>query len=518
MNSGTTKKFLLVAAVWVLIFAMGVAQCFGVPDKSGPGFHGDEPTGLSGEAIPLSSLGKATIGLQTQTVSKSPLPYQICTTGKIEAIPTHEFVQHALLSGRIKEVKVALGDTVKTGQVLVILDSPEINQLAAETLQKKEELEAEIKRQGADFGAEIKQAEAQVELTTATYSRDKKLFDEGIASQRQWQTSLADLRLAESRLSAAIKRRDIMLKALEIKLKVVCESLSHRLEQLGVSEDALNRMLAEKHTILTSPVVSIRKGIVTEMQASAGQSIDPNDVLVRISDLTRVWATADVYEDDMARMRLGQKVRVKVSAYPHDIFTGRLTFIGREVNKQTRTLPVRVEIVNSDLRLKPDMFAELHIETTEPAMSMIVPKEAVIQRTGHNLVFVQSKGGYQACMVKIGRSLGDNVEILEGLSPGQAVVVRGAFQLDAELLKGYGSKELFVQPIERLSQSHEREHQTSVEPSPAPISMQAIMVLVAAAFLFGFVVSGLMVRSPRGIDQHQISHSAPADGKPVSKN
>lgn len=504
----------------MLSLAVGVAACFGFPDKSGPVFHGDEPIGLSGEAIPLSSFGKATIGLQTQTISKSPLPYQICTTGRIEAIPTREFVQHALLSGRIKEVRIALGDTVKAGQILVILDSPEINRLTAETLQKKEELEAEIKRQGADLGAEIKQAEAQVELTTATYNRDKRLFGEGIASQRQWQTSLADMKLAESRLSAAIKRRDIILKALEVRLQVTCESLGNQLKQLGVSQNALDRMLATKHTILTSPVASIRNGVITEIQASAGQSIDPNDVLFRISDLTKVWATADVYEDDMARMCLGQKVRVKVFAYPHDSFTGKLTFIGREVNRQTRTLPVRVEIINLDLRLKPDMFAELHIETTEPTMSIIVPRDAVIQRTGHHLVFVQSKGGYQACLVKVGRSLGDNVEILEGLSQGQAVVVRGAFQLDAELLKAHGSEGLFVQPAEgtKLNQSGEHEHQAGVEQSPVSVSMQVIMVLVVAAFLFGFVVSGLVVKSHRGVDQHQISHSAPADGKPVSKS
>ncbi len=479
-------------------------------------FYGEEPTGLVGDAIPLSSLGKAALGVQVETVNKKPLPLLIYTTGKIEPIPTRQFIQHALLSGRVKDVNVGLGDPVEAGQVLIVLDSPELNQLGAETLQNKEELEAEIRRRTAELDAEIQQAQAQVDLWTAGHNRDKKLFGEGIAPKSQWEKSRAELTNAEARLSVAIRSKEVTLNALAVKLKVSFDSMSHRLRQLGVSQTDINRMLRTKHPVLTVPVRTARSGVVTDIKTSVGSSIDPNDVLYEISDLSRVWATADIYEDDMSRVRLGEQVRVKVAAYPEEIFAGKLTFIGKEVDPVTRTLPVRIEVPNPDLKLKPDMYADLQIETTNPKMSVIVPKEAVVHRTGHSLVFLETKAGYQPCRVKVGRSLGDNVEIVEGLTAGQQVVVRGAFQLDAELLKAHGSKDLFVQPTEgdELSEHDEHDHDRS---SAIALTPQVIMVLVAAAFLLGFVISALVLKSRGARARHEETRSKPAGSEPVSK-
>jgi cobalt-zinc-cadmium efflux system membrane fusion protein len=475
----------------------------------------DEPTGLVGEAIPLSALGKAAIGVRVDTVTRKPLPAQIYTTGKIEPIPTRQFVQHALLSGRVKEVRVGLGDPVEAGQVLIILDSPEINQLAAETLQNKEELEAEIRRRTAELDAEVKQAQAQVDLWTAAHNRDKKLYGEGIAPRSQWEKSQAELTNAEARLTSAVRTREVTLSALRVKLKVSFDSMSHRLRQLGVSQAEVDTMLRSKHPVLTVPVRSARSGVVTEIRTSIGSAIDPNDVLYEISDLTLVWATADIYEDDMSRVRLGQKVRAKVAAYPDEVFGGRLSFIGKEVDPMTRTLPVRIEIPNPDIKLKPEMFADLQIETTNPRMSMIVPKESVIQKTGHSLVFVETQGGYQPCRVKVGRSLGDNVEILEGLVPGQRIVVRGAFQLDAELLKAHGSKEMFVQPTEGDELAGHDEHEHG-RPAGFAVTPQVILVLIAGAFLLGFVASAL-VRAGGSKATHERTQSMPADSERVGK-
>lgn len=476
----------------------------------------DEPTGVVGEAISLSSLGKAAIGIRVEQVVKTQLPFQIYTTGKIEPIPTREFFQYALVTGRVKEVRVALGDAVKAGQVLVLLDSPEINQLAADTIQNKESIEADMKQQAAAMDAEIKQAQAQVDLWTSAHNRDKNLYAEGIAPRAQLEKSLSELINAQARLSSVVRTKEITQRALATKLKVSVDSMTHRLRQLGVKEGAIKEMLNQRHTVLTVPIATARSGVVTDIKTSVGSAIDPNDVLFRISDLTRVWATADIYEDDIAQVKLGEKVSVRLAAYPDETFFGHLTFIGREIDPVTRTLPVRIEIANPELKLKPDMYADLTIETREPKLTIIVPKEAVIQKTGHSLVFLATKGGYQACRVKVGRSLGDNVEILAGLVPGQNVVVRGAFQLDAELLKAHGDRSMFAQPTEGQELA---EHDEERSAAPAGISLppQIIAVIVTTAFLLGFVVSALVVRSAAAKQRPGRGSRIPIDEETISK-
>src|SRR5262249_39812981 len=263
------------------------------------------------------------------------------------------------------------------------------------------------------------------------------------------------------------------------------------------------------------PVRTARAGVVTDIKTSVGSAIDPNDLLFRISDLSRVWATADIYEEDMSRVKLGELVNVRVAAYPNETFSGHLTFVGREVDAITRTLPVRIEIPNADIKLKPDMYADLTIETSEPKLAIIVPKDAVVHKTGHTLVFVQTAGGYQPFRVQIGRSLGDDVEILEGLQPGQRVVVRGAFQLDAELLKSHGNKHLFVQPTE--GQELAENDEDSARPQGFSLAWPVLAVIVSAAFLLGFVISALAIRSSKRARGDARSQAVAPDEKRVSK-
>ncbi len=469
-----------------------------------------EPTGPSGEVIPLSALGKSAIGLLVQTVDKKLLPLQIDTTGRVEAIPLREFVQHAPLSGRITDVKVELGDNVAAGEVLVTVDSPEINQLAAETLQNKADLEAEIVKTKAQLDAECDQARVQVDLSEAAYRRDKKLFEEGILAQKGLLESQAQLNLAQSRYRAALQKRDISLQALRTRLKVSFDSLSHRLRQLGVPVSDIKKMIEEQKTILSVPVTSARTGVITELAAFAGEGIDPKVPLFKISDLSEVWVTADVYEDDMARMKVGQAVTVSVAALPDESFRGTLAYIGRQVNPDSHTLPVRVEIPNPDIKLKPGMFATAHIQTASPVPAITLPREAVVDATGHHLVFLETKGGYQPCRVKVGRSLGDCVEILAGLSAGQRVVVRGAFQLSAELLKSHGVNDIFTQATEGERKPIEQEEKAGKSGS-GQLSYQALIVVVIGAFVLGFVLSRLFQRPVRQDNSAEAGRGARAD-------
>lgn len=486
-----------------VIFRLALAAiCFvafahagrGSPEPAGV-YTGVEPTGPTGEVITLSSLGKSAIGLLVAQVKKQPLPLEVQTTGKVEAIPLKEFVQHAPLSGRITDVKVELGDNVQSGQILVTVDSPEINQLAAETLQNKADLESEVSKVSAQMDSEIEQDRVQVSLWEADYKRAKKLFDEGIVAQKAMLESQAQLKLAESKLTAVIQKREISVRSLKRRQKVTLDALYHRLSQLGVSPEDVAEAVKKEQTILQVPVRSARAGVITDITAFAGEGIDPKVPLFKISDLSEVWVTADVYEDDMARMKVGEPVVAKIAAIPNEAFKGRLAYIGRQVSSETRTLPVRAEIDNRLIKLKPGMFASVQIQTAEPIPAILVPREAVVERNGHHIVFIETRGGYQACRVKVGRSFGDEVEVSEGLVPGSSIVVRGAFQLDAELLKSHGGADMFLQATQGQRETIEQEENAA--PAANRPNYQPIFISLIVAFVLGFAASFLLQRSER---------------------
>lgn len=500
---------IVVAAAIAAFVACGPATDIAQAEGVASSYHGVEPVGPYGETIPLSALGKQSIGLSVQAVQKVPLPLLIQVPGKIEAIPTRNYDQHAPLSGRITAVDVWLGEIIKAGDIICTVESPDMNQLAAQLLQQKTELEADYDKQKADLDEEVSQAEAKLELAQAAYKRALKLASERIAAQRDVEITKADISVTEMRLKTAKQNREVILKAAREKIPLTLRPLRQQLKMLGVDENRIERMVQEGTTETSVPVRSARSGAVSDLKASAGQSIDPNDQLCTVTDLTRVWATANVYEDDMSRMHVGQKVHIRVPALGAQRIDGQLTYIGTQVDVSTRTLPVRAEIDNPRLAMKPDMFAELSIETGAPGYSILLPRDAVVQRLGHTLVFVESKNGYQPYSVRLGRSFGDNVEITEGLNPGQKVVVRGAFQLGAELLQVQGGGSMFQQPTEggdRFSEEHGDERPTGMTVTPLGIG-----VVIAAAFLFGFVVAALFAR--RASLQQRFSR--PGDGSSV---
>lgn len=454
-----------------------------------------EQVGPLGPIVPLSTLGKASIGLETEDVKKRPKPRQIKTTGTIESIPTREFVQHAMVSGRIEQVLVNLGDHIKAGQTLAIIDSPDITKLTAEYVESKADIEADLAQQQSDLDAEIAQATQDYQIAKINYDRAQKLFDEGIGAKKESQQASADMAVADSKLKAAKRKRSIIVNNLQVKLRVHTDSFEHQLRQAGISAAQIKDLPNRSNTLERAPIVSARGGVITSIEANVGESIEPNTPLFRLSDQRRVWATADIYEDDISLIKVGQPVVGKVAAYPRSLFSGKLIFLGNEIDKVKRTLPVRIELNNPDLSLKPEMFADLYIETEKPAAIISVPREAVIERYGHYFIFVERKNGFQTVRVELGRDFGDEVEVLAGLKLGEKVVIKGAFQLDAELLKSSGGQ-IFAPPAtgeDLANHGHKHdEHETGKDESNSLTKVIPLVVGIMVAFLVGFLINGLL--------------------------
>jgi Cu(I)/Ag(I) efflux system membrane fusion protein len=174
-------------------------------------------------------------------------------------------------------------------------------------------------------------------------------------------------------------------------------------------------------------------GFVVEKNVQQGQSVQPGEALYRLADLTQVWVEADVYEQDLRFVRLGEPVSVEIAAYPGERLTGRVSYLYPEVRQDTRTARVRIPLANPGGRIKPGMFATVLLDAPEAERAVLVPRDAVMRTGTRDIVFVeQGPGAYELREVRVGSEVNGDVQILSGLLAGERVVARANFLLDAE--------------------------------------------------------------------------------------
>lgn len=174
-------------------------------------------------------------------------------------------------------------------------------------------------------------------------------------------------------------------------------------------------------------------GYVLEKNVLAGQKIVGGEALYKVADLSTVWLEGEVFEQDLASVRVGQTVHADLAALPGEQRTGRIAYIYPTLNPDTRTVRVRVVVTNADLRLKPGMYATIRIAGTERANVLTVPRSAVLSTGERNIVFIRESGGQLTPReVTIGASSDDRIEVLRGLAAGETVVASATFLIDAE--------------------------------------------------------------------------------------
>ena len=185
----------------------------------------------------------------------------------------------------------------------------------------------------------------------------------------------------------------------------------------------------QKTVVLRSPV----SGVVVEKAVLGGQKITAGDPLFKVADLSVVWIEGEVFERDLAAVRLGQVVRAEFQALPGQSRTGRITYIYPTVNPDTRTARLRVELPNRDLALKPGMYATIRIQGTTSTPMLNVSRSAVLTTGERNLIFVRRADGMlEPRDVTVGIPTDDRIQILTGLAAGEMVVKSATFLVDAE--------------------------------------------------------------------------------------
>lgn len=216
-----------------------------------------------------------------------------------------------------------------------------------------------------------------------------------------------------------------------------------RVMNLDVPEAALAAMETSRTVPLAIAWSAPRDGIVLERTATEGMRAQPGDVLFKVADTSVVWALVDVAERDLGTIAIGQRVAVKARSFPGREFTGTITVVYPQVNRDTRTARVRIELSNSDLALLPDMYVDATIEIGDPSAVLAVPESAVLDTGSRQTVIVaKGDGRFEPRAVKLGHRGGGYVEVRDGLNEGEPVVVSANFLIDAEsnlkaALKGF---------------------------------------------------------------------------------
>jgi Cu(I)/Ag(I) efflux system membrane fusion protein len=233
-----------------------------------------------------------------------------------------------------------------------------------------------------------------------------------IKTRVQMQTSvIADARERADQLVAAARQRLVLWNLPDEEIRV--------LEEKRQAPDVVT---------FRSPV----SGFVIEKTALQGMHVLPGQMLYKVANLSTVWIEADVYEQEMALARVGQRATVTLDAYPGESFQGRAIYIHPFVEANTRTVKMRFQFPNPRGRLKPGMYANVEIQGRD-AVGLTVPSNAVLDSGTEQVAFVaQGDGYFVPRRIKAGRRLGDRIEILEGLEEGEQVATGATFFLDSE--------------------------------------------------------------------------------------
>jgi cobalt-zinc-cadmium efflux system membrane fusion protein len=331
------------------------------------------------------------VRVATVAAEYRPLRSRLSAMGTVYAPPDRKAVVSPAFPARVGEVLVRVGQWVRRGQPLVVLNAETVGEAKAAYLK----------------------ARAALELADSSYEREERLLARGVGARKAFLAAENQRKLARSDLESAEKRMRV----------------------LGLSEAEVEAVRASGDVDTRITLYAPIAGKVTDTTPVVGSMADPSTTLLTIIDPRTLCVDAEVYERDLAKLRTGQEVSVTVPAYPGQTFRGRIGYIGDEVKAETRTITVRTEVENAAERLKPGMYADVKLFLEEEAPALALPDRAVLDNLGEKMVFLKTAEGYLPQAVEVGTRQGGYVEIVRGLERGDEVVVEGNYQLKSKLLE-----------------------------------------------------------------------------------
>lgn len=334
--------------------------------------------------------------IHTASVAAAHLSPDVDVIGSVAVSQDHVAIIGPLVGGRIARLQARVGDQVKTGQVLAVIESAEVGEAQAIYLT----------------------ARAQLNAAEANLRRESDLVKQRISSEREYEIALANATTERARLKAAVER----------------------LSAIGFSPSDISGLERNGYRGGQVPMRASIAGTVIDRMVTLGQAVEKATDAFKIANLEKLWVLLDVYEKDLAKVNVGQEVLVRTEVHAGKSFKAKVTYIDNVIDEATRTTHVRIEFDNPDGQLRIGQLVTARI-LGDPDIAtqevLAIPRTAVQSIEGKPLVFVKDpqSGSFRRRVVQIGNSGGDLVEVMRGLRAGEVVATDGAFLLKSELLR-----------------------------------------------------------------------------------
>ncbi len=387
------KKALLVLVAAVFLLGCGASEDKINKVKASAAADKEAPKSAARGLITISEDAVKNSGIKIGKVEKRVLLVKDSFSGLVSVDETRIAHVGPRIAGRAVEVYANLGDHVKKGRALAVIDSTEIGEAQSQYLK----------------------ARTSFEIAEKSYERAKIILKGKVISTGEFQRREGQYLSAKTELKAT----------------------EDRLHILGMSEAEI-AAIGKEHTINSRVAIyAPLTGKVIERHLTLGEVVEPVKSIYTIADLTNLWVIAEIPERDIPRIRKGQRVAVSVLPYPKKVFPGVITYVADLIDADTRMVKVRAEVNNTEGFLKPRMFATVGISGSETDGVLVVP-EGAVQREGSTMIVFVKKGPskFEKRTVELGPSSGGYHRVLSGLVEGETIVTSGAFTLKSEEKKG----------------------------------------------------------------------------------
>ncbi len=354
-------------------------------------------------------------GIEITVVSTQAMSNEIKTIGEVKANENRLFHISSFVNGRVIKDNVALGDYIRQGQTLAVVQNLDVVKIQAGSIHELHANEVAIQ-----------QAKTRLNLAQKNLEREKKLLQEGISPRKDYLQAEADAAIARSELTG--------LQEHNTHIKAEARSL---LAAYGMRFNPDSERLSSG-----SPVTAPRSGVVIKKNITLGEVVSPDQPLYEVADLAQVWLDLTIYPKDFPSIHEGQMVRFVSDSLPEKTFLGRVNYIQTGASETTQTFVARAYLANPGNILKPGMFGQAVIQQEARETLPFVPEESVQKYGKETFVFIpQGQGRYKKQVVVLGNQVAGGYLVKQGVQAGAQVVGKGSFTLKAEMVKSQFGEE-----------------------------------------------------------------------------
>lgn len=359
--------------------------------------------------IVLTEAQEKNAKIQTSPLSGMDIELQITIPAQFKARNQSIERIYSPIDGKITNVFVEPGAILKVGQPIVQIKSDAISQIQLEFLEKI-----------LDIDANINELRAQYNLSLQNYNRERTLYNEKISSRADYEAANAQLRKDKANLDALSIKRSSLINVYR--------------QRLAVYGGTIDNVIKTKQIYPYITIKATKNGVLLERKVNPGEIVEQNRELFNLADLKTIWLVGYAFEKDSPYLHLGEAVTGTIEESTETI-NGVLSYVSPILDNTTKTLEVRADIPNKNFKIKPNMYAEMYVNTGI-AHVLAIPTDAVEKFGDYNFAYVKiAPHTYEERKVETGKKNDQYTEVLSGIKAGEEVVTRGSFELLGESIK-----------------------------------------------------------------------------------